>query len=100
MGCRGWQCPFILETEVGSLEVGTGWRWGFSGVGRGSSAGPFTLSLPLLSVLTGLVPESGDTDCERVPRGQDENPAEETGAGKEEEEGPGLWEPRVGPGRE
>lgn len=24
------QCPFILETEFGSREVGTDWSWGFS----------------------------------------------------------------------
>lgn len=49
------QCPFILETEVGNPEVGTGLRWRFSGAGRGSSAFP----LPLLSALTCLEPEFG-----------------------------------------
>lgn len=28
-----FQCPFILETEVDSPEVGTGWLWGFLALG-------------------------------------------------------------------
>lgn len=90
------QCRFLLETEVGSPEVGTGW---FRGASPEPAEGPLlppmppTLRTPSLG--TGRRVGEGTAGTGRRPSAWTR---EEMGRGEKRRRS-GLWEPRRGSGR-
>lgn len=87
------QCPFILETEFGSREVGTDWSWEFSGEGL--------LPAPLSLLLTHLF----RTGVSRHRLGEGtagtrRGPSRRDGGRERRGEGSGTLGATRGPGRE